>query len=818
MTAEYDARSIEVLEGLEAVRKRPAMYIGSTGAPGLHHLVYEVVDNSIDEAVAGYCDHIRVTIHTDNSVTVEDNGRGIPVDMHETERRPAAEVVMTTLHAGGKFNNKAYKMSSGLHGVGVSCVTARSSRLDLEIKTKGKVWRKTYARGRPAVDLHEVGTTEKTGTKITFHPDATIFETTDYSFDTLAKRLRELSFLNAGIRIHLLDERSGKQHDFHYEGGIVSFVEYINRGKNPLHPPIFLRGTRQYDQSTPDGPVPTDVEIEVALQYNDGYNENVYSFANNVNTIEGGTHLTGFRNALTRTLNRWIQQNFSAKDVLQIAGEDTREGLAAVVSVKLSHPQFEGQTKTKLGNSDVAGLVANLTNDALGVYLDEHPSEARAISMKVTEAMRAREAARKARELTRRKGALSDASLPGKLADCQARDPVVAELFIVEGDSAGGSAKQGRDRRNQAILPLRGKLINVEKARIDRMLANNEIQMMISALGMGIGDEMDPSKLRYHKVILMTDADVDGSHIQTLLLTFFFRHMPELIARGHLFLAQPPLYKVKKGKTEQYVQTDAELAAHLLDLGLSDARVLSGGTEDGAASRDLQGEELRRLLDDAQRCNRIATSMDRRGIDARLVEAAAVGADLGVDTDLGAEPTRQDLESRVRAYLEAAYPEVLPVELSWFHDDEHSRWTPTVRALGSAVPRSLVLDTETLESPDYEFFRALAARTRQCGGTPYRLVVGDASEEIPSARRLFDRLTELGAKGLYIQRYKGLGEMNPEQLWETTMDPARRTLLHVRVEDDVDADKAFSMLMGDDVEPRKDFIEKNALNVVNLDI
>ena len=516
---EYDARSIEVLEGLDPVRKRPAMYIGSTGPAGLHHLVYEVVDNSIDEAVAGFCDAIRVTIHTDSSVTVEDNGRGIPVDPHAKLGRPAVEVVMTTLHSGGKFSNKAYKVSSGLHGVGVSCVNALSDRLDLEIKKDGKVYQQRYERGVPQEDLRTVGVTDKTGTKITFHPDPKIFELTEYSFDTLANRLRELSFLNAGIRIDLEDERSGKKHELHYEGGIASFVEYLNRGTVALHPVIFLSGDRSYEQSTGDGMVTTDVHIEVALQYNDGYNESVYSFANNVNTVEGGAHLTGFRNALTRGLNKWISGHLAEKEAVTVTGEDAREGLAAVVSVKLSHPQFEGQTKSKLGNSEVTGLVANLVYDSLSAYLEENPVAAKAIAQKAAEAVRAREAARKARELTRRKGALDGASLPGKLADCQERDPARSEIFSVEGDSAGGTAKQGRDRSNQAILPIRGKLINVEKARLDRMLANNEIQTMIAALGVGIGEDFDASKLRYHKVILMTDADVDGSHIQTLLLT-----------------------------------------------------------------------------------------------------------------------------------------------------------------------------------------------------------------------------------------------------------------------------------------------------------
>ncbi len=810
--SEYDARSIEVLEGLDPVRKRPAMYIGSTGPGGLHHLVYEVVDNSIDEAVAGFCDTIRVTIHSDNSVTVEDNGRGIPIDPHAKLGRPAAEVVLTTLHSGGKFNNKSYKVSSGLHGVGVSCVNALSEKLDLEIKLGGKVYRQHYARGVPQEDLHSVGTTDKTGTTITFQPDSAIFDVTEYSFDTLANRLRELSFLNAGIRIHLEDERNGKKHEFHYEGGIASFVEYLNRGTVSVHPVILLVGDRSYEQSTGEGIVTTDVHIEVALQYNDGYNESVYSFANNVNTIEGGTHLTGFRNALTRAMNRWIAEHLPEKEVVTVTGEDTREGLAAVVSVKLSHPQFEGQTKAKLGNGEVAGLVGNLVYEQLSSYLEENPAAAKAVAMKCTDAVRAREAARKARDLTRRKGALGDASLPGKLADCQERDPAKAEIFIVEGDSAGGSAKQGRDRYNQAILPIRGKLINVEKARLDRMLANNEIQIMIAALGTGIGEDFDANKLRYHKVVLMTDADVDGSHIQTLLLTFFFRHMPDLITRGHLYLAQPPLYKVKRGKHEQYIQSDSELSQHLLGIGLGESRVFASGND-----VPLDEASLRELLSHAQRCERVSVSMERRGIDARIVEAAAACGLTSVEANADAAG-RSDFERRLVSYLEQSYAEALPVRIEWSQDAEHSRWKPAVHVMQTAVQRSVEFDQALLESPDYQRFLALFECAAAVGIAPYRLVVGDEARVIASPRQLLAELLQIAGKGQYIQRYKGLGEMNPEQLWETTMDPVKRTLLHVRVEDGPEANQTFSILMGDLVEPRKEFIEKNALNVVNLDI
>jgi DNA gyrase subunit B len=807
----YDATSIEVLEGLEPVRLRPAMFIGSTGPAGLHHLVYEVVDNAIDEAVMGFCDLIRVVIHTDNSVTVEDNGRGIPVDLHEKEGRPAAEVVMTTLHAGGKFNNKAYKVSSGLHGVGVSCVNALSSRLDLEIKQEGRVWQQGYARGVPTGDLRAIGTSDKTGTKITFRPDADIFEVGEFNFDTLAQRLRELSFLNAGVRIQLVDERSGKEHDFHYEGGIHSFVEYLNRSKAPLHETIFMSGDRTYEQSTGDGKIEVEVHIEIALQYNEGYQETVFSFANNVNTVDGGAHLTGFRNALTRTINRYIQQ--SSKDAPQISGEDTREGLCAVVSIKISHPQFEGQTKSKLGNSDVTGLVANLVNQKLSELLEEKPQISRAIVAKCTEAARAREAARKARELTRRKGALSDANLPGKLADCQERDPAKAEIFIVEGDSAGGSAKQGRDRSNQAILPIRGKLLNVEKARIDKMLANNEIQTMIQALGTGIGPDFDVTRLRYHRVILMTDADVDGAHIATLLLTFFYRHMEELIRRGHLYLAQPPLYKAKRGKDERYIQNDEELRDYLLELGLRDLQVYPSGQ-----AAPLPAATLRELFAETQRLERSLESLERRGLDPRLVEAAALGAGLAPAALERGQAEREGLERRIAAYLESAYPELLPLETEWTRDEEHGSWRMAMRSSAAGLIRSVTFDLEFLESGDYQRFVRFAERAARVGPAPFRLVCGEDAEQASTARQLHQRVLGLGRKGQYIQRYKGLGEMNPEQLWETTMDPAHRVLTQVQVEDAYEADETFSTLMGDAVEPRKEFIERNALNAENLDV
>ncbi len=790
------------------------MYIGTTGLDGLHHLVYEVVDNSVDEALVGFCTNIHVVIHDDNSVTVTDDGRGIPVGVHPTENRPAAEVVLTTLHAGGKFNESSYKVSGGLHGVGVSVVNALSEWLELEVKRNGKVWRQRYHRGDPVTPFEEIGTTDRSGTKVKFLADREIFPSIDFSFDTLSQRLRELSFLNAGVHIHIEDERSNKEHDFCYEGGIVSFVEHLSRSKAPLHqPPIHISGERSF---TSHGKA-TAVSIEIALQYSDTYNESVFSFANNINTVDGGTHLIGFRTALTRSLNRHItthQRNGKGTPVA-ISGDDVREGLTAVISVNLSQPEFEGQTKAKLGTSEVRGLVEALLYEELMEHLEENPATARAIVGKVVDAARARAAARKARDLARRKGALSDFSLPGKLADCQERDPAKSELFIVEGNSAGGTAKQGRSRVTQAILPLRGKILNVERARLDRMLANGEIQSLIAALGCGIGPEFDASRARYHKVVVMTDADVDGSHIRTLLLTFFYRQMKELIDRGYVYIAQPPLFKVKKGRAERYVKDEAELQSYLLELALANVRVLSGRER-----APLSGEAARTVLTSASEYRRLIDHLGRRRLDERVVDAA-VGAGGPREEDLVDEVgLRERIAPAVEARLEVIHPEALPVLWSVEANPEHggNRLMAVTRRAG-AVTRT-TFDAEFCRSVDYERLCALETRIRESGEPPYRLLSGEEEpgEPLPSATQLLAEIVARGKKGLSIQRYKGLGEMNPEQLAETTMNPESRTLLQVKIEDAVEADLVFTSLMGDDVEPRREFIEKNALNVQNLDI
>jgi len=793
----YDADSITVLEGLSAVRKRPAMYIGSTGSTGLHHLVYEVVDNSIDEAMAGFCSQVEVTIHLDNSVTVDDNGRGFPVDMHQKVKRPAVEVVMTKLHAGGKFDNKSYKVSGGLHGVGVSVVNALSEFLEVEVKRNGKVYHQRYERGDPVKDLEVIGKSKKTGSKVTFLPDKEIFEDIEFSFDTLSKRLRELSFLNKGLTIIINDERSDKSHKFSYKGGIVSFVEFLNKNKTRLHNrPIYFEAVRD------------SVTVEIAIQYNEGYAENVFSFANNINTLEGGTHLAGFRSAMTRTVNAYAQSHNLLKNMTaNLSGEDIREGLTAVVSVKLPSPQFEGQTKTKLGNSDIKGIVEQIVNEKLGAFLEEHPPVARKVILKTVDAARAREAARKARDLTRRKGALDVNSLPGKLADCQEKDPAQSELFLVEGDSAGGSAKQGRDRKFQAILPLRGKILNVEKARFDKMLTSQEIRLIITALGTGIGkDDFDISKLRYHKVIIMTDADVDGSHIRTLLLTFFYRQMPELVERGYLYIAQPPLFRVSKGKGKQalYLKDQESMTDYMLDRAASMIKVAVGKK---AYEKKRLSALLRKLKEYEFYCNKL----EKRGYNGNVLETLI---SQGVKTKKFFTDAKRVEKLRIAIENKG----FLTREIEADEDNGgyviHASQETEVGARWKVVGQGLI---DTIE---YRGMFQLSAELADFDHPPFVISFSDngTREEAQTKRDLIDRVLDLAKKGLNTQRYKGLGEMNPGQLWETTMDPEKRIMLQVRVDDIVEAEHVFTMLMGEQVEARRKFIEKNALEVSNLDI
>ena len=841
---DYGADKIKVLEGLEAVRKRPAMYIGSTGPQGLHHLVYEIVDNSIDEALAGFCDQVNVTLHIDNSVTVVDNGRGIPVDRHASGR-PAAEVALTVLHAGGKFDNDSYKVSGGLHGVGVSVVNALSESLELEIWRNGQVYKQSYTRGKPLVDLEVTGTTKKRGTKITFRPDAEVFETVEFSFDTLAQRLRELAFLNGGVTITIDDERDGKAHKFLYEGGVRSFVQFLNQNKAAVNDkPIYMHGEK-------DG-----IDVEIAMQWNDGYTETVYSFANNINTHEGGTHLSGFRSALTRTINYYVSKNNLAKDLkdANIGGDDIREGLTAVISVKIPRPQFEGQTKTKLGNTEVKGIVEAILNDRFGAYLEENPAVAKRIINKAVDAARAREAARKARDLVRRKGALDNSSLPGKLADCQERDPAQSELYIVEGESAGGSAKQGRDRRFQAILPIKGKILNVERARFDRMLSSDEIKTMIAALGCGIGkDDFDISKLRYHRVIIMTDADVDGSHIRTLLLTFFYRQMRELVDKGYVYIAQPPLFRAKRGRTETFIRDERALEAWLIKRAVeSRIVVLPDGTE-------IKGDDLERRVEKLGAFRKFMQIVERRGPTRDVVLALlrngardrgffADGARVQALADSLATSTRTatvqpDEEHQAHSLLiedrSGGYPRHHRVDTDFvstsefrtlassYHEVQGIRGPMVVRTIATAAkdedqeqPGATANETAIGGAPLDQATR-LAAEPKTPDVSSMPKVAGrtkDAEVRIEGLDELVEFFIGAGKKGFDIQRYKGLGEMNPETLWETTMDPEKRTLLQVRAEDHPQADLMFTTLMGDQVEPRRKFIEDNALDVKNLDI
>src|SRR5579875_787123 len=793
----YDSSSIKVLEGLEAVRLRPAMYIGSTGELGLDHLVYEVVDNSVDEALAGYCTEINVIIHIDNSITVVDNGRGIPVDIHPEEGVSAAQVVLTKLHAGGKFDSNTYKVSGGLHGVGVSCVNALSETLHLEVWRDGGTWEQDYERGVPKGPLTRTGKSNRTGTKITFKPDPTIMDVTEFNFDTLAQRLRQLAFLNKGLKITLSDERGEniRSEEFFYSGGIAEFIKHLNRGKAVLHEkPIYFEGER-------DLPNGGKLTIEVALQYNDSYSENVFSFANNINTVDGGTHLSGFRSALTRSINSAAQQNGLFKDQKEnLTGDDVREGLTAVISVKLPQPQFEGQTKGKL-NSDIKGLVEQLVNEKLGEYFDKHPAIARRIIAKCIEAARAREAARRARELTRRKSALDSGGLPGKLADCQERDPARCELFIVEGESAGGSAKQGRDRRYQAVLPLKGKILNVEKARYDKMLAHDEIRAIITALGTGIGkDEFDPARLRYHKIILMTDADVDGSHIRTLLLTFFFRHMRPLIEREHVYIAQPPLYRIKHGKSERYLRDEREFARELLRHAAEESAVRPHRGE------PLRGPALTQFLLAVQEYEQVRQRLERRLREARLVSLLAE-ASLEKKNDFA---DRRTLERLLR-HVEKDCP---GLEARVEFDEEHSLYELVVRN-GSGERR---INAEFAASPDYRRLLTLTRQLAPLNRPPFTVTHNGDRVEKQTAPEVLQFILEDAKKGFTITRFKGLGEMNPQQLWETTMNAETRTLLKVRLEDAVEADRIFTTLMGEDVEERRRFIEENALDVVNLDV
>ena len=819
----YGAGSITVLEGRDAVRKRPAMYIGSNGEMGLHHLVYEIVDNSVDEALAGYCDKIDVTIHLDNSITVEDNGRGIPVDMHPTEKRPAAEVVMTVLHAGGKFDSNAYKVSGGLHGVGASCVNFLSEWMRMEIRRDGGVYEMEFKQGIKSTDLKKTGKSTRTGTKISFKPDLEIFTTGEYSFDKLSERLREKAFLNKGIRITITDERSDteKKHEFYYEGGIAEFVKHLNKNKNTLHP------KPMYFEKTATGVDGDDLTVEVAIQYNDAYDEKVFSFANNINTVDGGTHLSGFRSAVSKAISRYAQTGNLLKDFKgSLSGDDVREGLIAVISVKIPQPQFEGQTKGKL-NSDVKGAVDSFLYERLTSYFEEHPSVAKSIVGKAVEAARAREAARKAREIVR-KGALNSMNLPGKLADCSEKDPAVCELYIVEGDSAGGSAKQGRDRRTQAILPLKGKILNVEKARFDKMLGHNEIKALITAMGTGIGkDDFDVNKLRYHKIILMTDADVDGSHIRTLLLTFFYRQMPQLLEhkvettneagevetelRGYIYIAQPPLYKVKKGKTERYIKDEREMNRFLMKKATEDVAVKIKKT-----GEMIEGKDLTTLLERLVEFNGYYLKLERRLKERKIVDAAleALSGKKGLLQKEGRKLHDVFADESLLGKVEAAIAEAeYKTELT--SDEEHGLSEIEIKlANGSTV----LIDWELATHVEFQRAVELYKSFVQLSQPPFVIIEGSTETEVETRDDMLNHILSAAKKDLHIQRYKGLGEMNPEQLWETTMDPEKRTLLQVKIDDAVETDQVFTVLMGDQVEPRRRFIEDNALDVKNLDI
>ncbi|MDD5004948.1 MAG: DNA topoisomerase (ATP-hydrolyzing) subunit B [Candidatus Omnitrophica bacterium] len=826
----YDATTIQVLEGVEAVRRRPAMYIGDTSTRGLHHLVYEVVDNSVDEALGGFCNNITVIVHRDNSVSVIDDGRGIPVDIHKTEKKPAVEVVLTTLHAGGKFDHRVYKVAGGLHGVGVSVVNALSERLEVEVKRDGKTYHQRYQKGKPVSKLTVIGKAKATGTKVVFKADREIFPNIDYSYDILAQRLRELAFLNKGLNIKLVDERSDKENVFQFKGGIVSFVEYLNKNKNRLHTKIIY--------------FEKDVEkshLEVAMQYNDSYSENIFAFANNINTVEGGTHLSGFKSALTRAINQYAKNKNLLKDDIAIAGDDTREGLTAVISVKIPNPQFEGQTKTKLGNSEVDGFVASNTLDALVSFFEENPSVANKIVEKAVLASRAREAARKARELTRRKGALEGASLPGKLADCSETDPKVCELYIVEGDSAGGSAKQGRDRRFQAILPLKGKILNVEKSRLDKILSNEEIRTIITALGTSVGEEFDIAKLRYNKIIFMCDADVDGSHIRTLLLTLFFRQLTKLIEEGHIYIAQPPLYKIKRGTREEYIQTEEQMNDLLLDLGTEGLRLVRLKPK-----QEYTGKQFKEILALLIELNKLKSILEKRGVNFKefltlrhpktkklpiyqvKVEEEThfvySESELSKLTKNNKDSSKNNSKEKDKGKGRKKGKDKDKEKEQESEKDKDAKPEEDIELMELFEVQDIETTISKLEKAgiDIETCYAVAAETETKKEpkkqTLYVIKGEKENTDCYSLLEVLENVHSQAKKGMHIQRYKGLGEMNPHQLWETTMDPEKRTVLQVKLEDAVEAEEIFTTLMGDEVPARREFIEQNAHLVKNLDV